>query len=94
MHTPCIYVHIAQLYVFIYPSLLSLTPIPLPAIPALWVITEHRAERPVLQLLPLSVSTHSAVFMSALLSQYIPSPPRAASASPLSTSASLLLPCK
>ena len=91
-----LYNKVNQLYAYIYPhipSLLSLPPT-LP-IPPLQVVIKHRADLPVLcSSFPLAIYfTFGSVYMSVLLSHYVPaSPPPTVSSSPFSTSASLFLP--
>ena len=90
-----LYNEVNQLYVYLYP--LPLGPPSHPSIPPIQFITEHRAELPVLySRFPLaSCFTHGSVFMSNLISQYIPfSPSPAVSTCPFSTSTSLFLPYK
>ena len=89
------YNEVNQLYVYICP--LPLGPPSSAPTPSIQVITEHRAEFPVLySRFPLAIYfTHGSVFMSNLISQFIPpslSPP--VSTHPFSTSAFLFLPCK
>ena len=86
-----------QLYVYVYPHITSLLRLPptLP-IPPLQVITKHRADLPVLcSSFPLAnYFTFGSVYMSVLLSHFIPaSPPCPVSPSPFSMSVSLFLPC-
>ena len=80
-------------YTYISPSWTSLPP---PPIPLIQVITEHQAELPVLySRFPLaSYITHGSVYMSILISQFIPSPLLPMSTCLFSTSTSLFLPCK
>ena len=72
---PCqflLYNRVNQLYIHVYPfSLGSRSP---PPIPPLQVTTEHRVELPVLySRFPLSIYfTHGGVYMSVLISQFIP----------------------
>ena len=77
----------------IYISPLSWASLPHPLIPPLQVITEHRAELPVLySSFPLAIYvTHGSVYMSVLLSQFIHPSLLPLSTSPFSTSASLFL---
>ena len=77
-----------QLYVCNIPSLLSL--LPTPTIPPLQVITEHRAELPVLYIQHFQLAVcfmHGSIYMSVLLSQFIPPSP----SPPVSTVHSLCL---
>ena len=69
-----LYNEVNQLYVYIYP--LPLEP-PSPPIPPRQVITEHRAELPVLySRFPLAICfTHGSVCMSVLISQFVPPSP-------------------
>ena len=72
------YNKVNQLYVYIYthiPSLLHLPPTLL--ILPLWVVTKHRAELPVLcSCYPLAIYfTFGSVYMSMLLSQFVPAYP-------------------
>ena len=90
-----LYVYIDPLcrYMYAYISwvFLSLLPRPTP-------LGHHRATSRApcaVQQLPTSWSTHTSVYMSKLLSQFIPpSPSPAVSTRPFSASASLFLPCK
>ena len=92
-----LYNKVKQLYVYIYshiPSLLSL-PLTLP-IPSLQVITKHQIDLLVLcSSFPLAINfTFGSVYMSMLLSHFIPAPPlHPVPSSPFSTSMSLFLPC-
>ena len=69
----CKTMQISHNYTYI-PSLLSL---PFPSIPLLWVITKHRARLLALfSNFPLSVCfTHGVVYLSVILSQFIPPSP-------------------
>ena len=84
-----LYNKVNQLFVYIYPHIPSLLSLPhtLP-IPPLQVDTKHQADLPVLcSCFPLAIYfIFGSVYMSMLLSHFIP-------ASHPSTSASLLLPC-
>ena len=70
-----LYKEVNQLYIYIYP--LPLGPPSHPGIPFIQVITEHRAELPVLcSRLPLAIYfTYGSVYMSVLISQFIPPSP-------------------
>ena len=92
-----LYNKVNQLYIYIYPhisSLLSLPPtIP---IPPLQVVTKHRADLLVqCSCFPLAIHfTFHSVYMSVLLSHFIPaSPSPAVPSHPFSRSVSLFLPC-
>ena len=80
----------SSIYIYIYPhipSILSLPPT-LP-IPPLYVITKHRVDLPVLcSSFPIAIHfTFGRVYMSMLLSHFVPaSPSPAVSSSPFSTS--------
>ena len=93
-----LYNNVNQLQVCIYP--LALEPPSYTSIPPPKVITEHRAELPVLySSFPLAICfKHGNIQMSALLSQFIPlSPPTPRAPVPtclFSVSASLFLPWK
>ena len=92
-----LYNKVNQLYVYIYPyipSFLSLPPT-LP-IPPLQGVTKQLVDLPVLcSSFPLAIHfTLGSVYMSGLLSHFVPaSPSPTVSSSPFSTSASLFLPC-
>ena len=71
--------------------------ISLPSVPPLQAITEHKVRLPVLygNFPPATYLTHDSVYMSVLLSQFVPpSPPTTVSTSLFSVSASPFLPCK
>ena len=92
-----LYNKVKQLYVYIYPHIPSLLSFPptLP-IPPLQVVTKHQADLPVLcSSFPLAFHfTFGSVYMSVLLSHFVPASPfPAVSSSPFSTSASLFLTC-
>ena len=73
-----LYTEVNQLYVYIYPFPLgSPSHPPPPSHPSIQVITEHRAELPVLySRFPLAIYfTHGSVFMSDLITQFIPPSP-------------------
>ena len=91
-----LYSEVNEPYANLYPLLLG-PPSYLTPIPPLCVITEHRAKLPVLSSsFPLAIYfTHGSVYMSVLLSWFIPSSSSpAASACVFSMSASLFLPWK
>ena len=92
-----LYNKVNQLYVYIYPHIPSLLCLPptLP-IPALWVVSKHGADLPVLcGCFPLAICfTFGSVYMSVPLSLRPSLPfPLPVSSSPFSTSASLFLSC-
>ena len=73
-----LYNKVNQLYVYIYPHIPSLLSLPSTfPIPSLQVITEHPADLPVLcSSFPLAIHfTFGSVYMSMLLSHFIPVPP-------------------
>ena len=72
-----LYNEVNQLYVYLYPLPLG-PPSPPTPFPPIQVITEHRAELPVLYgRFPLAIYfTHGSVFMSNLISQFIPPSPQ------------------
>ena len=86
-----LYNKVNQLYVYIYPHIPSLLPLPptLP-IPPLQVVTEHRVDLPVLcsYFLRAIYFTFGRVYHTSL-----PFPPNPVSSSPFSTSASLFMSC-
>ena len=94
-----LYSEVNQLYVYLYPLPLGLPshhPSP-PSGPSRSVVTEHRAELPVLyRMFPLAIYfMHDSVYMSILISQFVPpSPSPPVSTCPFSMSTSLFLPCK
>ena len=83
----CMYTHT--------PSLLSLPPTSYP-IPPLWVVTEHQVElRARYSKFPLAIYfTYGNVYVSLLLSQFIPDPLSSYVQSLFSMSASLFLSCE
>ena len=93
-----LYNKVNQLHVYIYPHILPLLSLPptLP-IPPLKVVTKHRADLPVLcSSFPLAIHfTSGNVYMSMLLSHFVPASPSPdpVSSSPFSTSVSLFLCC-
>ena len=87
-----------QQYVSIYSLPVGPTPCPYPStITVISVLTEHRAELPILySSFPLVIYfTHGRAHTSISVSQFIPTPsPPSMSTHPFSLSASLFLPCK
>ena len=82
---------------YIYINSLHLDPASPPLIPPVQVITEHQAGLPMLHnnFPPSIYFTHDSVYMSMLLSSFIPlSPSLTVSTSPFSTPASPFLPCR
>ena len=92
-----LYNKVNQPYAYIYPHIPS--PLSLPPtllIPPLQVVTKHRADLPVLcSCFPLAIYfTFGSVYMSVLLSHFVPASPSCPVSSGLfPTSVSLFLPC-